>query len=113
MVNNLVLQTDFGQGDGAVSTMYGVAYSVNDKIVVSDLTHEIPPYDIWVASYRLYQTVNYWPENTLFVSVVYPGVGSDRRSIAVERKSNHYIITPDNGTLTHIETTLMYLNVLS
>ncbi|MDR1548512.1 MAG: S-adenosyl-l-methionine hydroxide adenosyltransferase family protein [Hungatella sp.] len=102
MVNNLVLQTDFGQGDGAVSTMYGVAYSVNDKIVVSDLTHEIPPYDIWVASYRLYQTVKYWPENTVFVSVVDPGVGSDRRSIAVKTKSNHYIITPDNGTLTHI-----------
>lgn len=98
----LVLQTDFGLGDGAVSAMYGVAHMVSDEIVVEDLTHEIPPYDIWVASYRLYQTVKYWPKGTVFVSVVDPGVGSTRRSIAAKTASGHYIITPDNGSLTHI-----------
>lgn len=99
----LVLQTDFGLGDGAVSAMYGVARTVSDQIEISDLTHEIPPYDIWVASYRLYQTVQYWPKGTVFVSVVDPGVGSTRRSIACKTNSGHYIITPDNGTLTHIQ----------
>lgn len=98
----LVLQTDFGLGDGAVSAMYGVAHMVSDEITISDLTHDIPPYDIWVASYRLYQTVKYWPQGTVFVSVVDPGVGSARRSIACKTESGHYIITPDNGSLSHI-----------
>ncbi|MHC5269819.1 SAM hydrolase/SAM-dependent halogenase family protein [Enterococcus sp. LJL98] len=98
----LVLQTDFGLGDGAVSAMHGVARMVSSDIAISDLTHEIPPYDIWVASYRLYQTVKYWPKGTVFVSVVDPGVGSTRRSIVCKTQSGHYIITPDNGTLTHI-----------
>lgn len=99
----LVLQTDFGLGDGAVSAMYGVAHMVSDEITISDLTHDIPPYDIWVASYRLYQTVKYWPQGTVFVSVVDPGVGSARRSIACKTESGHYIITPDNGSLSHID----------
>lgn len=102
MGNYLVLQTDFGLGDGAVSAMYGVAHMVSDQIIVDDLTHDIPPYDIWAASYRLYQTVKYWPKNTVFVSVVDPGVGSARRSIVAKTVSGHYIITPDNGSLTHI-----------
>ena len=103
MKKALVLQTDFGLGDGAVSAMYGVAYSVSKDLMVADLTHEIPQYDIWEASYRLIQTVAYWPKGTVFVSVVDPGVGSTRRSIAVETVTGQYIITPDNGTLTHVK----------
>lgn len=103
MKKPLVLQSDFGTADGAVSAMYGVAYGVDPGLLISNLTHEIVPYNIWEASYRLIQTVNYWPEGTVFVSVVDPGVGSTRRSIAVRTKENHYIITPDNGTLTHVK----------
>ncbi|SFQ46563.1 hypothetical protein SAMN04488506_2189 [Desemzia incerta] len=106
MKKYLVLQTDFGLGDGAVSAMYGVAHTVSQEIVVEDLTHDIPPYDIWSASYRLLQTVPYWPEGTVFVSVVDPGVGSERRSVAVKTTSGHYVITPDNGSLTHLELNL-------
>lgn len=98
----LVLQTDFGLVDGAVVAMYGVAYGVDDKLSIHDLTHEIPPYDIFAASYRLYQTTKYWPAGTVFVSVVDPGVGSDRRSIIAETADHHFVITPDNGTLTHL-----------
>lgn len=99
----LVFQSDFGYVDGAVSAMYGVAYGVDPKLLISNLTHEITPYDIWEASYRLIQTVSYWPEGTVFVSVVDPGVGSARRSIAVRTDDGQYIITPDNGTLTHVK----------
>ncbi|KMO58648.1 DNA-directed RNA polymerase subunit delta, partial [Lacticaseibacillus rhamnosus] len=53
-------------------------------------------------SYRLYQTTKYWPAGTVFVSVVDPGVGSDRRSIIAETADHHFVITPDNGTLTHL-----------
>ena len=98
----IVYQTDFGLVDGAVSAMYGVAYSVNSELKIHDLTHDITPYNIWEASYRLIQTINYWPEDTVFVSVVDPGVGSDRKSVVVKTNSGRYIVTPDNGTLTHV-----------
>ena len=98
----LVYQTDFGLVDGAVSAMYGVAYSVAPELKIHDLTHDITPYNIWEASYRLIQTINYWPENTVFVSVVDPGVGSDRKSVVAKTNSGRYIVTPDNGTLTHV-----------
>ena len=101
-MNPLVFQSDFGLVDGAVSAMYGVAYSVNPELRMHDLTHDITPYSIWEASYRLIQTISYWPDGTVFVSVVDPGVGSDRRSIVVKTKSGKYIVTPDNGTLTHV-----------
>ncbi len=99
----LVLQTDFGLQDGAVSAMYGVAHSVNRDLQIFDLTHEIEPYNIWEASYRLIQTVSFWPVGTVFTSVVDPGVGSTRRSIVAKTKGGQYIVTPDNGTLTHVK----------
>ena len=101
-MNHLVFQTDFGLVDGAVSAMYGVAYSVHPQLNIHDLTHDITPYSIWEASYRLIQTIRYWPQGTVFVSVVDPGVGSDRKSVVVKTASGHYIVTPDNGTLTHV-----------
>ncbi len=98
----LVLQSDFGKADGAVCAMYGVAESVAPELRIYDLTHDIEQYNIWEASYRLIQTITYWNAGTVFVSVVDPGVGSTRRSIAVRTRDSHYIITPDNGTLTHV-----------
>lgn len=98
----LVIQTDFGLCDGAVSAMYGVALSVDPSLKIYDLTHEIPQYNIWEGSYRLYQTITYWPKETVFISVVDPGVGSDRLSVVVKTKDDQYIVTPDNGTLTHV-----------
>jgi len=103
MSNPLILQTDFGLADGAVSAMYGVAFSVDENLKIYDLTHEINPYDVWEASYRLIQTVSYWKAGTVFVSVVDPGVGSNRKSVVVKTTGGQYIVTPDNGTLTHIK----------
>lgn len=102
-MNPLVLQTDFGLQDGAVCAMYGVALEVEPQLKIFNLTHEIQPYDIWEASYRLIQTISYWSEGTVFASVVDPGVGSTRRSIVVLTEDGHYIVTPDNGTLTHVK----------
>lgn len=103
MNKNLVVQTDFGLSDGAVSAMYGVAITVDPSIRIFDLTHDIPQFNIWEASYRLYQTITYWPKDTVFVSVVDPGVGTERLSVVVKTADNQYVITPDNGTLTHIK----------
>jgi S-adenosylmethionine hydrolase len=98
--NVLVFQSDFGLKDGAVAAMKGVAVSVSPNLNLYDLTHEIPAYNIWEASYRLYQAITYWPKGTVFVSIVDPGVGSSRRSVVVKTASGHFIVTPDNGTLT-------------
>lgn len=96
----LVIQTDFGLKDGAVSAMKGVAFGVDRDLKVFDLTHEIPAYNIWEAAYRLHQTATYWPKGTVFVSVVDPGVGTNRLSVVLKTKTGHYFVSPDNGTLT-------------
>ena len=100
--NMLVFQSDFGLKDGAVSAMKGVAMGVSPDLKLFDITHEIPAYNIWEASYRLVQTAPYWPAGTVFVSVCDPGVGTERKSIVLLTKSGHYFVTPDNGTLTLI-----------
>lgn len=98
----LVFQSDFGNRDGAVSAMHGVANSVKPGIPIFEITHQITQYNIWEASYRLLQAIRYWPEGTVFVSIVDPGVGSNRRAVVAKTTMNHYIVTPDNGTLTHV-----------
>jgi len=102
----LVFQSDFGVKDGAVSAMKGVAFSVSDDLRIFDLTHEIPVFNIWEAAYRLEQSARYWPSGTVFVSIVDPGVGSERRSVVAKMRTGHYIITPDNGTLTLVSESL-------
>ena len=98
----LVIQTDFGLKDGAVSAMKGVMMQVDPSLKIYDLTHEIPAYDIWEGAYRLNQVAEYWPKGTVFVSVVDPGVGSDRKPIVAQTKNGYFFVTPDNGTLTFI-----------
>ncbi len=100
-VNGIVVyQTDFGLKDGAVSAMHGVALSVDPGLRLEDLTHEIPAFDIWEGAYRLADTVPYWPAGTVFVSVVDPGVGTGRKSVVLATESGHFVVSPDNGTLT-------------
>lgn len=98
----VVFLSDFGCVDGAVSAMHAVADEVDETLRLEDLTHEIPQFNIWEASYRLIQALTYWKKGTVFVCVVDPGVGSDRKSVVALTKSGHFIVTPDNGTLTHV-----------
>lgn len=98
----VVFLSDFGTADGAVSAMHGVADSVDETLRLEDLTHEIPQFNIWEASYRLIQALSFWKKGTVFVCVVDPGVGSQRKSVVALTETGHYIVTPDNGTLTHV-----------
>ncbi len=99
----LVFQTDFTYKESAVSAMYGVVKSVDRELEIIDGTHEIPQYDTWSASFRLYQPMNFWPEGTVFVSVVDPGVGTPRKASVAKTANGYYIVTPDNGSLTHVK----------
>ncbi len=99
----LVFQTDFTYKEGAVCAMYGVVKSVDRELEIIDGTHEIPKFDTWSASYRLYQSMQFWPKGTIFVSVVDPGVGTIRRASVALTNDGYYVVTPDNGSLTHLK----------
>ena len=83
----IVYQTDFGLKDGAVSAMRGVAVSVDPTLRLENLTHEIPAFNIWEGAYRLNTTAPYWPPGTVFVSVIDPGVGTERTSVVLKTRS--------------------------
>lgn len=102
----LVFQSDFGLEEPAVASMKGVAYGVSPDLRMFDVTHEIPAFNIWEAAYRLNQVATYWPAGTVFVSVVDPGVGTQRKSVVLRTKSGHYFVSPDNGSLTLVAESL-------
>lgn len=99
----LVFQTDFTYAEGAVSSMYGVVKCVDRELEIMDGTHELPQYDTWSASYRLYQSLEFWPKGTIYVSVVDPGVGTKRRACVAKTVDGYYVVSPDNGSLTHVK----------
>lgn len=98
----LVFQSDFGLLEGSVAQMYGVALKIDLNLKILDITHNIEAFNTWDASYSLFQTCPVFPSGCVFVSVVDPGVGTDRRSVVASTKAGHYVVTPDNGTLTHV-----------
>lgn len=98
-----MLQSDFGRIDGSISAMYGVAYTVNNELTISDLSHDVPTYDVHRAAYQLYQTIQYWPKGTVFVSVVNPSSKEKHRRVICRTKNGRYIVAPDNGTFTYID----------
>ena len=102
MRNFLVMQTDFSLKSAAVSVMHGVSYQVDRELIVEDISHEVAKWNPYAASTNLAYTLPYWPEGTVFVSVIDPGVGTDRKACVAKTKNGYYVVTPDNGALTHI-----------
>jgi S-adenosylmethionine hydrolase len=96
-MRTIALLTDFGTRDPYVAAMKGVIAS-RCEARIEDLTHEIAPFDVWEAAFFLRDVVAYWPEGTIFVCVVDPGVGSSRRILAVE-SAGRFFLAPDNGLL--------------
>ncbi|HEU4886312.1 MAG TPA: SAM-dependent chlorinase/fluorinase, partial [Thermoanaerobaculia bacterium] len=96
-MRRIALMTDFGTRDPYVAAMKGVLASRTDAPIV-DLTHEIAPFDVLEGAWFLRTVVPYWPEGTIFVCVVDPGVGTERRIVAVE-EGGRVFLAPDNGLL--------------
>lgn len=94
----IALLTDFGTKDYFVGAMKGVILSINPQAKIIDITHEIKPQNIQSAGFVLASCYQNFPSKTIFVSVVDPGVGSERRAILVETE-NYYFIAPDNGLI--------------
>ena len=97
----IALLTDFGLQDEYVSSMKGVMLSINSSLNIVDISHGIQPFRIREAAYILWSVYNYFPHGTLFVNVVDPGVGSNRRIIIMKTKK-YTFIAPDNGLLDFI-----------
>lgn len=98
----VVLMTDFGIDNMGTAAMEGVISSIDNEIICTNLTHNITPFSTWQASGALMYVVPFWPAGTVFVSVVDPGVGTHRRASVAKLKNGCYVVTPDNGTLTHM-----------
>ena len=94
----ITLTTDFGSQDWFVGTMKGVILGVNPKATLVDITHEIPPGDIRAGAFALMSSYRFFPKGTVHVAVVDPGVGSERKAIAVQT-ANYTFVGPDNGVL--------------
>lgn len=92
----LTLLSDFGLSDVYVGVMKGAIAQVNPSLTVVDLTHQIPPQNIAAARFCLMNAYPYFPDGTVHVAVVDPGVGSTRRAIAVEF-ADGFLVGPDNG----------------
>jgi S-adenosylmethionine hydrolase len=97
----ITLTTDFGEADYFVPAMKGAIYSINPAVEIVDLTHLIPPHDIYAAAFTLMCCYKDFPRNTIHVAVVDPGVGSRRRPVMV-MTDEHYFIGPDNGVFSYI-----------
>lgn len=96
----IALLTDFGWRDPYVAVMKGVLASRCNATVV-DLTHDITPFDVFEGAWFLRTAAPWWPAETIFVSIVDPGVGSDRKILACERDGRIFL-APDNGLLTFV-----------
>ena len=99
----IVMQSDFGNEGSLVAQMHGVCKKVDPALDIQDITHIIDAFDIRRASKLLASTLTCWPVGTVFVSVVDPGVGSSRKACVARTGNGYYIVTPDNGTLTLVD----------
>ena len=94
----IALLTDFSYEDPFIGMMKGVIYSINPSARIVDLAHNLPKYDVRTAAFILLTSYKYFPPGTIFCCVVDPGVGTNRRAIAIKTKK-YYFIGPDNGCM--------------
>jgi S-adenosyl-L-methionine hydrolase (adenosine-forming) len=97
----ITLLTDFGQTDSFVGVMKGVIATIAPTTAIIDLTHDIPPQNIWKGSLEWQRSFLYFPKDTIHLGIVDPSVGSARRAIAVAFPSG-LVVVPDNGLITGI-----------
>jgi S-adenosylmethionine hydrolase len=101
MASVITLTTDFGTGDAYVASMKGVILTINPKAVIVDICHSIEPQNILQAAFILSTAYRYFPEGTIHLAVVDPGVGSQRKAVIL-KTPKAFFIAPDNGVLSYI-----------
>jgi S-adenosylmethionine hydrolase len=94
----IVFVTDYGRSDAFVGICHGVMARIAPEARVIDLTHAVPRQDVLRGAVELARAVPYMPPDAVYVAVVDPGVGSDRRAVAVAAGAS-FLVGPDNGVL--------------
>lgn len=97
----IALLTDFGLTDIYVGVMKGVMRAIDPQAQFVDITHAIQPQNVRQAAFALLNSYRYFPEETVFLVVVDPGVGSNRKPIAVQA-GKRLFVAPDNGVLSYV-----------
>ena len=101
MATLITLLTDFGNADSYVGEVKGVLLSRVHGAALVDITHEVPPGDVRAAQYILSRVWHRFPQGTVHLAVVDPGVGTDRRALAASAAGHHFV-APDNGLLSFL-----------
>ena len=94
----ITLTSDFGLKDPYVAEMKGVILTINPKATLIDITHEVEKFNIRMAAFMLASAAPYFPQGTVHLAVVDPGVGTQRRAILIQTKKS-FFVGPDNGIL--------------
>lgn len=97
----ITLTTDFGLSDAYVGVMKGVILGINPRVQIVDITHAIPPQDVHEAAFLIHSAHCYFPQDTIHIIVVDPGVGSSRNAIVCQT-DNASFVCPDNGVLSYL-----------
>jgi hypothetical protein len=95
----VTLTTDFGTADGYVGAVKGVLATRAPAAIVVDVTHEIPRHDVAAGAFALATAAPWFPDGTIHVAIVDPGVGGAREAIVLEGERGHRFVGPDNGVL--------------
>jgi S-adenosylmethionine hydrolase len=96
----VVFLSDFGTRDDAVAICKGVMIEVEPALRVIDLTHQVTPFAIAEAARLLADTADHYPAGTVFLAVIDPGVGTERKAMIARSKRGQFFVLPDNGLLT-------------
>ncbi|MCL2358593.1 SAM-dependent chlorinase/fluorinase [Candidatus Bathycorpusculum sp.] len=94
----ITLTTDFGLKDPYSAEMKGVIYTINPNAKIIDITHDVDKFDIRMGAFVLASATPYFPDGSVHVAIVDPGVGTDRLAIVVQTKKA-FFVGPDNGIL--------------
>lgn len=97
----ITLTTDFGGADHFIGVLKGVVLGINPEAALVDITHSVPPQDIAYGAYQISNAWRHFPRGTVHIAIVDPGVGTERRAIALSA-AGHLFVSPDNGLLTSV-----------
>ena len=98
----IVFMTDFGTANDAVAICRAVIFGIAPEVRLTDITHQVTPFQIEEAARFLAGVTPYYPAGTIFLVVVDPGVGTTRKAVVVKSKKGQYFVFPDNGIITPV-----------
>src|SRR5246500_3281664 len=98
----IVFMTDFGTANDAVAICRAVMFGIAPDVRITDITHQVTPFQIEEASRFLAGVTPYYPPGTVFLVVVDPGVGTSRKAVIVKSRKGQFFVLPDNGLITPV-----------